>query len=153
MTEMRVRIYNYREGEFSYGQRIAISRIWREELREYEKLKLVWKELYGYDCRVIPVRKRVRLLLGLADGLRYWFDLEQRTLATEPTQEQLRAGIRELSEKIGDMGTVTAIAKDYGVDPDVVLTWQWGKVYGILLTDVEQYRYEKKLSDIMSKKR
>lgn len=151
---MRLREYNYREGEFTYGARIAVGEIWqREGLREYERLKLAWREMYGYDAKLLwPLGVRVRRLIRLREGLEYWFRLEADTLKAEPTAEQLRAGIRELGEKIGEMGTIKALAKDYHVDPDEVLQWPWGKVYGILLTDLEEHKYNERLTKVVTKR-
>lgn len=150
---MRLRELDYKEGTFTYAERIALGEVWkRDDLREYQKLREAWRELYGWDCRWMPIRMRVRRLMRLAEGVEWWFRLEEDTLKAEPTAEQLKAGIRELAAKVGDMGTVKALAKDYGTDPDVVLTWQWGKVYGILLTDLEENRYTERLQRIMMKR-
>ena len=39
---------------------------------------------------------------------------------------------------------IKALAKAYGKDPDEILRWQYGKVFGILYTDLEERKFEKK---------
>ena len=42
------------------------------------------------------------------------------------------------------MSTIKALAKAYGKDPDEILQWQYAKVFGILYTDLEERKFEKK---------
>jgi hypothetical protein len=89
----------------------------------------------------------------MLEGIEYWVELEGQTLKYDPTPEQERAGIKKLFNEVGHMGTVKAIAEKFGFDPDVVLDWQWAKVYGILHADLKEYLYERKLTEIISNKK
>ena len=151
---MRLTEYNYREGTFSYGARIGVGMILQDEsLSEYQRLKGCWKELYGWNARLMPPRMRHRRFRRMLEGIEYWVELESQTLKYDPTPEQERAGIKKLFNEVGHMGTVKAIAEKFAFDPDVVLDWQWAKVYGILHADLKEYLYERKLTEIMSNKR
>jgi hypothetical protein len=76
----------------------------------------------------------------MLEGIEYWVELESQTLKYDPTPEQERAGIKAIAEK-------------FAFDPDVVLDWQWAKVYGILHADLKEYLYERRLTEIMSNKK
>lgn len=149
---MRLREFKYEEGTFTYGQRIGIGEILRnEDASEYQRLKDCWKELYGWSPRLMPRRMRKRRFDRMIDGIRYWVDLEAETLKYDPTPDQERAGIKNMFAQVGHMGTVKALAEKFGKDPDVILSWEWAKVYGILHADLKEYEYERRLTRIMSK--
>ena len=147
---IRLREWNYVEGEFTYGQRIAIGQIFTDESRsEYERMRDAYKELYGYPVRLLPPRVRVKRLDNMVAGLQQLVDLERVMLDYKPTSEEERAGIKDYAQRVGDMGTLKALAKAYAQDPDVVLTWKYGKVFGILQTDLEEYKYQTRLQKAM----
>lgn len=150
---LRLREYRYEDGTFSYAQRIAVGDILRDEsLTMYQRLKACWRELYGWTARLMPPPMRVRRLDRMVDGLTYWAELECRTLDYKATPEEERAGLARLSGEVGHMGTVKALAQKFGRDPDEVLRWEWGKVYGILYADLKESEYQRRLSDLMSKR-
>lgn len=145
---MRIREWNYKEGEFTYGQRIMIGQILSDQERSwYQRLKACWKELYGWNARLLIPALRVRMFDRMTEGIRYWVDLEQKTLKYEPTTDEQRAGILELNAEVGHMGTIKALAEKFGVDPDIILTWKWGKVYGILYADLKEALFQRKLME------
>ncbi len=151
---MRLREWNYKDGEFSYGQRIAIGDILTDEGRTwYQRLKACWRELYGWNARLMPARMRVRRFGRLTEGLRYWVELEERTLNYKPTDQEQKAGLMRLNEEVGHMGTIKALAEKFGTDPDVILGWQWGKVYGILHADLKEAEYHQRLTEQARKAR
>lgn len=151
---MRLREWKYVEGTFTYGQRIGVGEILRnDDLTEYQRLAACWKELYGWPARLMPPKMRVARLNRMLEGIKYWVELEAQTLKYEPTPEQERAGIKNMFAQVGHMGTVKALAEKFGKDPDIVLGWEWAKVYGILHADLKEYEYEQRYTRIMSSKR
>ena len=86
------------------------------------------------------------------EGITYWADLENKELAYKPSEEEKRAGIIELNDKVGYLSTVKVLAKNYSLDPDLILSWSWSKVFGILKTDLEEFRYQERLNKIMQEK-
>lgn len=148
---MRFREWNYVEADFTYGQRIAIGQIFTDESRsEYQRMADAWKELYGWPCRLMPPKMRHKRLNRMLEGLQKLIDLEQMMLDYKPTAEEERAGIKDYAKRVGDMGTLKALAKAYAQDPDKVLEWKYGKVFGILQTDLEEYKYQTRLQRVMS---
>lgn len=148
-----VRIGKYKIGridwdseDFSYGQRIELGEIFGSEGRDYQKMCDAFRTMYGFSRLVLPMRLRVKVFDSIVRGLKGWIEKEQQLLDYEPSDEELRAGVKKLTEKVGNMSTIKQLAKSYGVDPDVVLGWSYGKVFGILYTDLEERKFEKKLS-------
>lgn len=140
-------------GAFTYGQRIALGDIFRNDnLSAYYKMKAAFIELYGWSPRLLPVGRRVKALRRVVDEFKGWLDREQQLLNYEPEPDQVTAGIKELAKKVGDMGTVKALAKAYSQDPDAILQWEYSKVFGILFTDLEEYKYEKRYNKVIDGK-
>lgn len=147
---IRLREWNYVEGEFSYGQRISVGQIFTDEGRnEYKRMRDAYRELYGYPVRLLPPHWRVRRLDRMLAGLQKLVELERVLLDYKPSAEEERAGIKDYAKRIGDMGTLKALAKAYAQDPDEVLKWKYGKVFGILQTDLEEYKYQTRLQKAM----
>lgn len=143
-----------KDGSFTYGTRIALGGIFADaSMSEYRRLAAAFRELYGYSPRLVPPRLRHRLLKGIAEDFKAWVDREQQLLAYDPTPEEERAGIKELARKVGDFSTVKALGKAFGKDPDEVLRWEYSKVFSILFTDLEEQKYERRLSKAQNAKR
>ena len=147
--KIRIGKLDWEGRDFTYGQRIELGEIFGEKDRsEYSKLCDAFKCLYGCDRRILPMKLRIRVFDGILKGLKGWIDREQKMLSYTPSGEELSAGIRELSAKVGSMSTIKSMAKTYSVDPDRILEWPYGKVFGILYTDLEERKYEKKLQKV-----
>lgn len=149
-----IRIGKYRIGHFdwegdcfTYGMRVELGDIFGDEDKsEYKRLCDAFKVVFGFDRRVLPMKKRIKVFDGIAVGFSQWIDKERRLLDYTPSDEEIRAGIKDLSKKVGSMSTVKQLAKAYGTDPDTVLDWPYSKVFAILYTDLEERKYETKLS-------
>ena len=141
-------------GRFTYGNRIAIGIIFNDAaLSEYKKLRALYKEFYGYSASFIfPLRRRFKILDRLAEGVGEWVKKEQELLHYEPKEEERKAGLSEYSKKVGDFATIKALAKEYGQDPDTVLKWEYGKVFGILYANLEEYKYRERYQKVIDDK-
>lgn len=136
-------------GKFTYTQRIELGKIIASETTDYDKFTQILK------CLNIRQSKSI-LLLGyfeeIIEGLQYWFERESVMLRYEPSMEEVAAGIQDYSKNIGDFGTVKSLAKAYNQDPDTILNWEYGKVFGILYTDLEEYKYNQRYNRELEKK-
>lgn len=151
---MRLREWKYEDGEFTYAQRIELSEVFKDDSRnEYQKLKAAWKVLYGWSARWMNPWRRCRAFERMLTGLKFWIDTERENLKYEPTPQENRAGLLRLTEQVGEMGTIKALAEKFGVDPDVILTWHWGKVYGLLYADLKEVEYQRRLLEQARKQR
>ena len=132
-------------GKFTYAQRIELGKILTNiATHEIEKLKQTIRCLHGFELMITPDNAvfYADYFEEILEGVLSWIEKE-KMLQYKPTPEEVKAGIKDLSEKIGDFGTIKALAKEYNRDPDEILQWEYGKVFGILYTDYEQYKFQK----------
>lgn len=139
-------------GRFTYGNRIAVGMIFSGEGSEYRKMKALHKELYGYSCRWLPLRWRVKRFKAIAEALKLWVEREQQMLDYTPTADEQAAGLDQFNAEIGSMGTIKALAKAYSKDPDEVLQWDYAKVFEILRTDLAEVKFNRRFQAVVKRK-
>lgn len=142
-----------KEGEFTYGNRIALGIIFEDAtLTEYQKLKAAHTELYGYSCRWLPLRVRYKRLTAILEGVAHWCKIEAQELHYEPTADEIAAGVEEFSKRVGALSTIEALASKFGKDPDTILKWSYSKVFGFLRADLLRNQYRKKYDEVITRK-
>lgn len=130
-------------GLMTFGQRIELGKIFANpELDELGKFEQTFICLHENKPKAKEYSKLVPYFMEIVEGIQYWAQQEATLLKYEPTAKEKKAGVKELSIKTGDLGTIKALAKNYHQDPDAILLWQYGKVFGILYTDLEEYKYQ-----------
>ena len=134
-------------GDLTFGQRIELGKILTSGEPEFDIFKQCVECLYGKRPRLtlLNVKENIRIFTNIVEGIKYWMDLEKELLKYEPTIQERRAGISDLTAKVGEYATIKALAKTYAQDPDTILTWKYGKVFGLLYTDLEEYKFQLKL--------
>lgn len=142
-----------KSGKMTFGQRIELGIIFAGSDSEIVKFQRVFECLHGYSPKIKNYKKLIDYFTEIVNGLKYWSDAESKMLKYEPTPEEKLAGIQSLSKKIGSMGTVDALAEKYGVDPDIVINWDYAKVFGILYADLEKAKYQRSYQKVIEKKR
>ncbi|MCL1936998.1 MAG: hypothetical protein FWF52_01205 [Candidatus Azobacteroides sp.] len=143
------------EGELTYKQRIALGELFMSEETYEDKFKETFHILHEIELDFSnneEMKMFAEYFQEVIDGLQYWINKEKELLDYQPEPEEIRAGIRELGEKISYYGTLKTLAKNYAQDPDKVLRWKYGKVFGILYTDLEEFKYQKRLNKEYEKK-
>jgi hypothetical protein len=138
-------------GELTFGQRIEIGKILVEkDLEDFDRFRQTYKCLYKKEpsLTITSARDAASEFEEIIEGIVFWIKKEAELLKYEPSPEEQRAGIIGLAAKIGEFGTVKAIAKTYGQDPDEILKWKYGKVFAILYTDLEEHKFQIKLQKI-----
>ena len=136
---------------FTYGQRIALGQLFEGEAEnEYGRLLKAFRIVYEYSPRLLPRGVRFSRITALVEELKEWISREQNMLHYTPNADELAAGVEELGKKVGSLGTVQALARSYGVDPDVVVAWPYTKVFGILYADLEENKYKVKYQKIVN---
>ena len=140
-------------GKLTFAQRIELGEIFGNgDMSEVEKFEQAIKCIYGKKIKPNQYGQYVGKFRAIVEGLQYWCEAEARMLHNEPTADERAAGIEEYSKNIGIFGTVKAIAKTFGQDPDDVLQWEYGKVFSILYTDLEDYKYQRRLNKVIERK-
>lgn len=139
-------------GQMTFGQRIELGRIITEkELTDLDKMKAGMKCLgvkWSLRCSSEIVEYWYEVLMGI----KYWIEREQTELKYEPSAEEKAAGIAQLSLVVGEMATITALAKDYSKDPDEILEWKYGKVYNLLFTNLQSHLFRERLNKELERK-
>lgn len=132
-----------RGGKLTYGQRIELSDILgKADSTTSEKYIAVmqclhpgWQHTFSIEC--------IAYFEEVVEGLRYWMEREATMLAYQPTAKEIAAGINNLGKKLGPMMTVMTLAEKFGKDPDEILQWEYGKVFGLLYADLESFKYQR----------
>lgn len=142
-----------KEGKMTFGQRIDLGKIFQDiNTSESEKFEKTIFCLHKYK----PKPKEYALLFDyfedIIQGIIHWIETEQTMLKYDPTSDELAAGIKEFSLKVGEFGTVKALAKAYSKDPDEILEWEYGKIFGILYTDLEEHKFQKTYNKVIENK-
>lgn len=142
-----------KSGRLSFGQRIELGKIISSDKDDITTLIEVINCLHDFR----PTKRQIIIMSKYIDdilhGLKYWNDAENTLLKYDPTPEEKMAGIQSLSKKIGSMGTVDALAEKYGVDPDIIINWEYAKVFGILFADLEKAKYQRSYQKVIEKKK
>lgn len=139
-------------GQMTFGQRIELGRIITEkELTDIDKMKEGMKCL-GVKWSLRNTSEIVEYWYEVLMGIKYWIEREQTELKYEPSDEEKAAGIAQLSLAVGEMATITALAKDYSKDPDEILEWKYGKVYNLLFTNLQSHLFRERLNKELERK-
>ncbi|MDR0682025.1 MAG: hypothetical protein LBG15_09300 [Dysgonamonadaceae bacterium] len=142
-------------GHLTYGQRIELGDLFASEKSDTEKFNETFRIMHDITPDFSnPEEMKIysQYYKEIIDGLVFWFEKEKHLLDYQPEPEEIRAGIKELSAKTGYYGTIKAIAKNYAKDPDEILQWKYGKIFGILYSDLEELKYSKRLRKQYEKK-
>lgn len=133
-------------GQMTFGQRIELGRIITEkELTDIDKMK-EGMQCLGAKWSLRNTSEIIEYWYEVLMGIKYWIEREQTELKYEPSAEEKAAGIAQLSLVVGEMATITALAKDYSKDPDEILEWKYGKVYNLLFTNLQSHLFRERLN-------
>lgn len=144
---------DFDKGKFTFGHRIELGTIMQDEnTSEVEKFELIIRCLHGFTPKPKQYEDLIPYFNDICNGLKKWAEMEAQMLNNEPTDEELQAGVKEFMRKVGEFGTVKSIAKAYSKDPDEVLNWEYAKVFGILFTDLEESKFQRRLNKVIENK-
>ncbi len=132
-------------GQMTYGQRIELGHILsRKGLSNWQRCKSTILCLHpkwngGYYKGLSEYYERI------IKGVEFWMDRESNELGHVPSSEEVQAGCKALARKLGPMATIKALAMQYSQDPDTIPQWKYTKVFNLLYTDLEQYKFSEKV--------
>lgn len=144
-----------RGGQMTFGQRIELGRILTDKGRsEAQKFRDALKCLHPEATRaeLRPTSAKLLYWRDILEGIAYWVKREGAELKYTPTEEEKQAGIAKLSKVTGEMATIMSLAKDYGTDPDDILSWKYAKVFNILFVNLQQHLFRQRLGRVYEKK-
>lgn len=139
-------------GQMTFGQRIELGRIITDkDLTDLDKMK-EGMQCLGAKWSLRNTSEIVGYWYEVLGGIKYWIEREQAELKYEPSAEEKAAGIAQFSLAVGEMATITALAKDYSKDPDDILEWKYGKVYNLLFTNLQSHLFRERLNKELERK-
>lgn len=132
-------------GQMSYGERIELGNILSKKgLSNWARCRSTilclhpeWDKEY-YNGLPMYYEK-------IIEGIEFWINRENTELRHEPREEEIQAGCKALALKLGAMATIKALATQYSQDPDNIPNWKYAKVFNLLYTDLEQYKFSEEL--------
>lgn len=136
--------------ELTFGQRIELGKAFEQIDKEPVECYKTVMRIFGRKERMS--RDGYSFFVQVADALADLARKERRMLSNEPTAEEKSAGISEYLKNVGEMATVKSIAKAYSRDPDEVLQWKYGKVFGIMYADLEESKFQKRYEKVIENK-
>lgn len=139
-------------GQMTFGQRIELGRIITDkDMTDLDKMK-EGMQCLGAKWSLRNTSEIVEYWYEVLGGIKYWIEREQAELKYEPSAEEKAAGIAQFSLAVGEMATITALAKDYSKDPDDILEWKYGKVYNLLFTNLQSHLFRERLNKELERK-
>lgn len=135
---------------FLFGHRLAIGKL----VAGFDELALfkgTIEALHDFTPQTKHFGKLYPYVVYVLDGIRQWAEREKQ-LHYEPTAEEKQAGIAELSKKLKEFSTIDAIAKRMGISHDDALQLPYATVYMMLLKDLEQSKFERRLQKVYERK-
>ncbi len=141
-------------GDLTYGQRIELGGILANPKgrSEYELFMDTIECLYGRRPTPKEFKGAIPLFKEAVEGLTFWMKAESEQLKYTPTQEEKDAGVERYAKEVGEIGTAYAIAKEFSLDPDVILNWKYGKVFGYLRKQKADGDFQRRYSEVMARK-
>lgn len=138
-------------GKLTFGQRIELGKIAQSGVSDSEIFEQIIFLLYKIKPRPRQYKKYISYFNHAIEGLKFWIE-QEKLLNYECSPEERAAGIKEFTSKVGEFATIKALAKAYAKDPDEILEWEYGKVFGILYTDLEEYKFNQRYNKILQAK-
>ena len=139
-------------GKLTYGQRIELGQILFDPGKSMSR-----KFVEAMEC-LYPGRKWdftekwVGCFNEVVEGIEYWMKKEGTMLNYQPSGDEIAAGFNDLGKKLGPMMTVMTLAEKFSRDPDEILKWEYGKVFGLLFADLENFKFQKRYRVIVENK-
>ena len=141
-------------GELTYGQRIELGGILANPTgrSEYELFVDTMQCLYGFKPTANEFKRYIPLFKSAVEGIAFWIKAESEQLKYTPSQEEKDAGVERYAKEVGEIGTAYAIAKEFSMDPDTILGWKYGKVFGYLRKQKADGDFQRRYNDIIARK-
>lgn len=147
-----IRPVDVKGGKLTFGQRIELGKVFQHKGNEVEQFGQTIQILHGFTPKLWEYPRLIEYFNQVVEGLAYWVKQENTLLKYEASAEEKQAGLRDFSARVGEFTTIKALAKTYAKDPDEILAWEYGKVFGILYTDLEEFKYNQRYHKVMQSK-
>lgn len=156
MKKIRLSLFRYIQpmdlfGEhFTLGHRLALGNAVQSQ-KEYEILKDMISALHEVKIKPRHIKRMIKYFREILEKLEKWIEREKQ-LQYDPTPEEVQAGYNEIGKKLKDFSVVDAIALRMGISHDDALQLPYTTVYMMLLKDLEQSKFERRLQKVYERK-
>ena len=149
---VRIKPIDLFSSQFTFGHRLWMGKAAQEAKSDFELLRMIFDGLHEFEIKPCHVRKVYDYFDDMLKRLQRWCEYEKQ-LNYEPTIEEKRAGIEIIGKKLKEFATIDAIATRMRISHDQALQLPYDTVFKMLLKDMEQSRFERKLNKIYFDKR
>lgn len=146
----QVQLIDVRSDKFLLWHRLQLGEVLNSQ-NEVAIFEGVVRVLYNVNIKPKHYRRFYNHVKDLLNGLAFWIEKE-KALKYEPTLEERQAGIDQIGKKVKEFGTIDAIARRMHINHNEALRLPYATVYLMLLNDLEQSKFERRLHNIYSKK-
>ncbi len=146
----RVHPLDVRSDKFLLWHRLQLGEVLNTQ-NEVAIFEGIIRVLYRINIKPKHYRRFYYHVKDVLSGLAFWVEKE-KALKYEPTPEERQAGIDQIGRKVKEFGTIDAIARRMHISHDEALKLPYATVYLMLLNDLEQSKFERRLHNVYRKK-
>lgn len=144
---------NIREGDFTYGERIRLVQILKEEERDdISRVQDIIECLHGKRVSARSAERLTPYAVEISTELIEWLKREEKECSVPPQADAIKAGAQEYAAEVGDMGAVVDLAERFGKSFADVYAMPYTEVFAIWKVDAARARYNRRLEQVMKNK-
>lgn len=140
-------------GQFNYGERIQLARIFKKEDQgPYTLIADVIECLHGTRPTAEEAWENRDYVIKVREDFIKWLQLEAEQLHIDPTPEEIQAGIDKLTEECGDMGTLVSLAEKFQCPFEQIYKMPYTDVFTILKVQTARAKFDRRLTEVYAKR-
>lgn len=141
-------------GQFTFGERIMLGRIFREEeVPDIERTKQIIEVLHDKRVNTLQAIRLMPYALEVAKAFVAWIEREERECSVPPLEEAKQAGIETLAKNCGDMASVVDFAERFGWSFEQVYKMPYMDAFTLWKIDAERGKYQRRLQNVLKRKK
>lgn len=150
---LRLKRRNIKGGDFNLAERLQLASILRnEEEDDVERCKDIIELLHGVRVPRFVALALSSYIIGLCTDFIGWLQREAEECCSPAEPEALQAGIKDMSEKVGELGCIVAMAEKFGWTFKQVYEMPYLDAFAIWKVEAEQAKFEKRLNIVLQQK-
>lgn len=141
-------------GQFNFGERIALGRIFREKnVPDIERTKQIIECLHNKKISTLQALRLLPYAIEVTKAFVAWIEREEKECTVPPLDEARQAGIDTLAQNCGDMASVVDFAERFGWSFEQVYKMPYMDVFTIWKIDAERGKYQRRLQNVLQRKK
>lgn len=140
-------------GDFSFGERLQIVQLLRDEERDdIERARDILECLHGKRYSLRSTARLMPYVIEIAQSMIEWLKREQNECSAPIKPEAASAGAEQFAKEVGDMGSVVSLAERFGMSISEVYRMPYLEVFAIWKVDAARARFEQRLEQVIRRK-